>query len=78
MIKRFQKVIQYAIKGMHFDEYLKNDLFFKYTAGTFGIWNAQMQRKSLRAYERDMLLGVLIADMKDEPKPYKSFERIVC
>lgn len=71
--KDFKKVIQYAIKGMRFDEYLKNDLMLQAYGRYFWYLEYTNATQVIAAYERDTLLGVLIADMKDEPKPYQSF-----
>ena len=71
--KDFKRVIQYAIKGMHFDEYLKNDFILQVYGRYFWYLEYTNATQVIAAYERDMLLGVIIVDMKDEPKPYKSF-----
>lgn len=46
--KDFKKVIQYAINGMHFDEYLKNDFILQVYGRYFWYLEYTMQRKSLR------------------------------
>lgn len=46
--KDHKKVIQYAIKGMHFNLYLKISFCFMHMANIFGIWNIQMLRKLLQ------------------------------
>lgn len=68
-----KKVIQYAIKGMHFNLYLKNK-FLLYAYGKY-FWYLEYTNASqiIAAYEGDKLLGVIIVDMKNEAKPYKSF-----
>lgn len=45
--KDVQKVIQYAITGMHFEKYLKISTFLMHMEDIFGIWNTPMQPKSL-------------------------------
>jgi hypothetical protein len=71
--KDHKKVIQFAIKGMHFELYLKN----KFLLNAYGkyFWYLEYTNASqvIAAYEGDKLSGVLIADMKGERKPYKSF-----
>lgn len=73
--KDFQKVIQYAIAGMHFEKYLKN----KYILNAYGkyFWYLEYTNATqvIAAYEDNELLGVLIADIKGEKKPYKSFAK---
>ena len=71
--KDHKKVIQYAIKGMHFNLYLKNK-FLLYAYGKY-FWYLEYTNASqiIAAYEGDKLLGVIIVDMKNEAKPYKSF-----
>lgn len=71
--KDFKKVIQYAIKGMHFDEYTKSKFILKAYGRYFWYLEYTNASQVIAAYDQDVLLGVLIADMKDEPKPYKSF-----
>ena len=70
--KDHKKVIQYAIKGMHFNLYLKNK-FLLYAYGKY-FWYLEYTNASqiIAAYEGDKLLGVIIVDMKNEAKPYKS------
>ena len=71
--KDVKKVIQFAIKGMHFDEYLKSNFILKAYGRYFWYLEYTNATQVIAAYDQDVLLGVLIADMKDEPKPYKSF-----
>lgn len=71
--KDVKKVIQYAVKGMHFDEYLKNNFFLKAYGRYFWYLEYTNATQVIAAYDQDVLLGVLLADMKDEPKSYKSF-----
>ncbi len=73
--KDFKKVIQYAIKGMHFDEYFKSNFMLKAYGRYFWYLEYINATQVIAVYDRDMLLGVLVADMKDEPKRYKSFWR---
>lgn len=68
----FRHVISFAIRGMHFDEYLnKGPLLRMY--GTY-FWYLELQRASqvIAAYAGDTLAGVLLADMKGEKKAWKS------
>ena len=58
---------------MHFNLYLKNK-FLLYAYGKY-FWYLEYTNASqiIAAYEGDKLLGVIIVDMKNEAKPYKSF-----
>ena len=69
----WNKVIQYAIKGMHFDEYLKSDFLLKAYGRYFWYLEYTNATQVITAYEGEELLGVLVADIKNEPKPNKSF-----
>ena len=71
--KDWKKDIEYAIKGMHFDEYLDNDFLLKAYGRYFWYLEYTNATQVIAAYDGDELLGVLVADMKDEPKPNKSF-----
>lgn len=71
--KDFKKAIQFAIRGMHFDEYLKNRLMLRAYGRYFWYLEYTNATQVIAAYGRDVLLGVLVADMKGEPKPYRSF-----
>ncbi|MBO5051026.1 MAG: GNAT family N-acetyltransferase [Clostridia bacterium] len=75
--KDFKKVIQFAIKGMHFEEYLKNRFILNAYGRYFWYLEYTNATQVLSAYEENELLGVLVVDMKDEPKPYKSFWKSV-
>lgn len=71
--KDVKKVIQYAIKGMHFDEYLKSNFILQAYGRYFWYLEYTNATQVIAAYDKDVLLGVLIADMEGEPKAYKSF-----
>lgn len=71
--KDFRKVILYAIEGMHFEEYLKNRFILNAYGRYFWYLEYTNATQVIAAYEDDELLGVLIADIKGERKPYKSF-----
>ena len=69
----YSKAIQFAIRGMNFDRYIENktvlDLYGRY------FWYMEMGRASqiMTAYSGDELAGVLLAEMKGEPKAHTSF-----
>ncbi len=73
----YKKVIQYAIKGMHFNMYIENravlNLYGKY------FWYLELLNATqvLSVYYGEQLAGVLIADIFGEPKCYKSFSKAV-
>lgn len=58
---------------MHFEEYLKNKFILNAYGQYFWYLEYTNATQVLAAYEGDKLLGVLVVDMKNEPKPYKSF-----
>ena len=64
----YKTAIQYAIKGMHLDWYVKNktllDLYGRY------FWYLELNRATqiIAAYEGDTLAGILLADIKGEDK----------
>lgn len=73
--KDHKKVIRYAVKGMHFGLYLKNKFLLNSYGKYFWYLEYTNATQIIAAYEGDKLLGVLIADMKGEKKPYKSFRK---
>ena len=70
--KDIKKAIQFAISGMHFELYLKNktirNLYGKY------FWYLETNRAThlFAAYEGDTLAGVILAEIKGEPRKYYS------
>ena len=71
--KDFKKAIQYAIRGMRFDEYLKSNFILQAYGRYFWYLEYTNATQVIAAYDQDILLGVLLADMRNEPKPYRSF-----
>lgn len=71
--KDFKKVIQYAVRGMHFDKYAKNNLILKAYGRYFWYLEYTNATQVIAAYDREELLGVLTADMKGEPKNINPF-----
>lgn len=73
--KDFNKVIEFAVKGMNFNRYVdgKTEL---YLYGKYFLY-LELKRATqvLAAYIGDRLVGVLMADMKNEPKKYSSIWR---
>ena len=71
--KDYEKAIQFAIKGMHFDWYLNN----KFLLNAYGryFWYLEVNRATqiLAAYAGGKFVGVLLAEMKGEEKKKQSF-----
>ena len=69
----YKKAIQYAIKGMHFEWYLKN----KFLLNCYGryFWYLEMNRATeiLAVYDEDNLAGVMLAEMYGETPKHSSF-----
>lgn len=64
----YDKAIQFAIKGMHFDWYL-NNRFLRNAYGRY-FWYLEMNRatQSRVAYADGKFVGVLLAEMKGEAR----------
>lgn len=75
--KDWNKVIQYAIKGMHFDKYLDNNFLLKAYGKYFWYLEYTNATQVISAYDGNDLLGVLVVDMKNEEKPNKSLWKII-
>ncbi len=74
--KDFKKAIEFARIGMHFDVFFekgdkKLDLYSKY------FWYSELLESTdcLAAYEDDKLVGVLLAEIYDKPKIFKSLNK---
>ena len=64
----YKTAIQYAIKGMHLDWYVKNKTLLN-LYGTY-FWYLELNRATqiIAAYEGDTLAGILLADIQGESK----------
>ncbi len=71
--KDFQKAIQFAITGMHFDWYFENPFLLKLYGSYFWYQEISRATQIIAAYHESELVGVLLADMKGEEKKYRSF-----
>lgn len=71
--KDYKKAIQYAIEGMQFNKFLDNK-FLLHLYGRY-FWYLELTKSTqiVAAYIEDELAGVLLADIKQEEKKYKSF-----
>ena len=77
--KDFQKVIEYAISGMHFEEYLTNKLMLNIYGRYFWYLEYTNATQVIAAYEDNELLGLLIADIKGRRKTIQvCWKRLVC
>lgn len=73
--KDYKKVIQYAIKGMHFDMYIENKTILNLYGRYFWYLELLNATQVLAVYYGGEVAGVLIADIYGEPKYYKSFSK---
>ena len=73
--KDFGKVIDFAIKGMNFNRYVDNPLALRLYGRYFLYLELERASQVLAAYMGDQLVGILMADMKNEPKQYSSLWR---
>lgn len=71
--KDHKKVIQYAIKGMHFNMYLDNKIGLNLYGKYFWYLELTNATQVISAYIGDELAGVLLADIRGEEKIHKSF-----
>lgn len=63
-----KKAIQYAIKGMHFDWYLDAKWMLNLYGRYFWYLETSRATQMFAAYADDTLVGVILAEIKDEPK----------
>ena len=75
--KDMSKVIQFAIRGMHLDLYLKNRLLLNLYGRYFWYLETNRATQIIAAYEGDTLAGVLLAEIYGEPRKYYSNWRAV-
>lgn len=73
--KDYSKVMDFAIKGMHFERYFDNKTALRLYGRYFLYLELERATQVLAAYMGDQLIGILMADMKHEPKLYSSFWR---
>lgn len=69
----FNKAIQFAITGMHFEWYLDNKILLNLYGRYFWYMEMTKATQIIAAYEKDNFVGVLLAQMKHEKPAYKSF-----
>ncbi len=66
--KDYKKAVEFAIKGMHFDHYVKNPFILKLYGDFFFYQELGRATQVLACYDGEKLLGVLLAEMKGEKK----------
>ena len=73
--KDYGKVIRFAINGMHFDRYVNSKIELQLYGRYFLCLELERATQVVAAYEGDRLVGVLMADMKNERKKHPSIWR---
>ncbi|MBO0471806.1 GNAT family N-acetyltransferase [Enterococcus sp. DIV0242_7C1] len=73
--KDFGKAIDFAIEGMNFDKYIDNKFALRLYGRFFLYTELERSTQVLAAYMDDKLVGILMADIKNEPKHYSSIWR---
>lgn len=73
--KDYSKVIDYAIKGMHFERYMDSKLALRLYGRYFLYLELERATQVLAAYMGEQLVGVLMADMSGERKQPSSLWR---
>jgi len=73
--KDFGKAISFAITGMHFERYTENRTALSLYGRYFLYMEMERATQIIAAYDGHQLAGVLMADMKGEPKRYHSILR---
>jgi GNAT superfamily N-acetyltransferase len=70
--KDFNIARKFAIKGMHLNWYASNKFELYFYSKYFWYLEVSKATKALGAYMENKLVGVLFADMKNEPKIFRS------
>ncbi|WP_099467392.1 GNAT family N-acetyltransferase [Konateibacter massiliensis] len=70
--KDYDKAIEFAVKGMNFNRYMENEKEL-YMYGKYFLY-MEMQRATqmIAAYMEGKLVGLVLADVREEPKRYRS------
>lgn len=71
--KDFDKARRFAIDGMHLSWYTTNKFELYVYSKYFWYLEISKATRVLGAYLNDTLVGVLLADMNNEPKVFKSW-----
>lgn len=70
--KDYEKAIEFAIKGMHFDWYLNNKLLLNAYGRYFWYLEINRATQILAAYVEGKFVGVLLAEIKGEQRKHQS------
>ena len=71
--KDFNSARKFAIEGMHLTWYTKNKFELYFYSKYFWYLEISRATRAFGAYLGDNLVGVLLADMDNQPKVFKSF-----
>ena len=71
----YKKARQFAIQGMHLDWYVSDKISLNLYARYFLDMELSHATRAYGAYVDDRFVGVLLAEIKDEPKKYHSVWR---
>ena len=66
--KDHKRAIQFAIEGMHFDWYVENKFLLNLYGRYFWYTELNNATQIIAAYNDNRLAGVLLCEMKGEPK----------
>lgn len=75
--KDYRKAIKFAIDGMHFNWYMDSPLLLNLYGRYFLYLELSRATQVIAVYADNVFAGVLLADMKGEPKKYCSFSKTV-
>lgn len=71
----YKKVIQYAIKGMHFSMYISNKTILNLYGKYFWYLELINATQVIAVYYGEELAGVIVVDIEGEEKYHKSFSK---
>lgn len=71
--KDYSQAIQFAITGMHFNWYMDSKLLLNLYGRYFLYLEMTRATQAIAVYADNVLAGVLLAEIKGEPKKYRSF-----
>lgn len=69
----YKKAIQFAIKGMHFDWYLDNNILLNAYGRYFWYLEINRATQIVSAYADNKLVGILLAKFNGETRKHRSF-----
>ncbi|HIY18278.1 MAG TPA: GNAT family N-acetyltransferase, partial [Candidatus Blautia avistercoris] len=73
----YKKAQKFAIQGMHLDWYMDSKVVLALYAKYFWCMELNRATKVYGAYVDDTFVGVLLAEMKNEPKCYHSLSKAI-